>query len=726
MAINSASTRFDWQPGDSQITLAPHQQAAIWKCFELERDGNIIIMRDPPGAGKTYTTLGYIRALKENQSPFKKTEVDELSRFAEFQTDASSLSQLAEISKLDASEIIVVNRAPQAQDEISKLERLLQLDIRNAKSKEDEIQEIFSTTETVNLTDKSANLKFNELDNLKMRISATQMAIDKVASYADKDRRSTSIADIRANQIRNHSTTLIVVPYNIHTQWMDAIQRFGGLTAYSYCEYQDITRLYFNPSHVVFDYDILLTTSIYYDTIASVSKQLNIVFDRVIIDEVDSLAHTNVIFGYTKNDAGSSASDNSGCYTVAVAKGYDNIQCRKRWYVSASINLNYVDYGHTDGVIITTKDGARGFPPQLYCHRPLVRIRQPGMIVRNTFFVPLADKPEAEMRAEFERMIIYSEPTFIASSFIIPDFIKRTYIISNTYIDTLLADILDKSQISKLNSSDYAALQLKYNIEIGKSIQEVVSIVYKDLQMGIDACNSQITTLNTRLELFDDIDKLRQNDRYAANHSLIEEDKRHLVADIEKQRNALDALKSKYDMLIQRVRDNGICPICMDDIVDKPCFVMRCCQNSFCEYCIFKLARDGNTRCAMCRAEYRIIDLVCLNTEKEGVLSAGASASDSESNWFAAGEHHISADDVKLLPRYNTTRLLMDIRQHMKPSDKLAVLHKILGYILATSTIVCKIMIFTDNHQLMQEYLDRKSTRLNSSHEWISRMPSSA
>ena len=97
MAINSASTRFDWQPGDSQITLAPHQQAAIWKCFELERDGNIIIMRDPPGAGKTYTTLGYIRALKENQSPFKKTEVDELSRFAEFQTDASSLSQLAEI-----------------------------------------------------------------------------------------------------------------------------------------------------------------------------------------------------------------------------------------------------------------------------------------------------------------------------------------------------------------------------------------------------------------------------------------------------------------------------------------------------------------------------------------------------------------------------------------------------------------------------------------------------
>ena len=31
-----------------------------------------------------------------------------------------------------------------------------------------------------------------------------------------------------------------------------------------------------------------------------------------------------------------------------------------------------------------------------------------------------------------------------------------------------------------------------------------------------------------------------------------------------------------------------------------------------------------------------------------------------------------------------------------------------------------------DEDQMRQEKLDRKSTRLNSSHEWISRMPSSA
>ena len=80
------------------------------------------------------------------------------------------------------------------------------------------------------------------------------------------------------------------------------------------------------------------------------------------------------------------------------------------------------------------------------------------MLVQRAFFIPLDDKPIAEMKAEFENMIIYTEPVFIATSFIIPDFINFSYTIYNRIVDNLLTDILDKAEIGKLNSSDYAAL----------------------------------------------------------------------------------------------------------------------------------------------------------------------------------------------------------------------------------------------------------------------------
>ena len=43
-----------------------------------------------------------------------------------------------------------------------------------------------------------------------------------------------------------------------------------------------------------------------------------------------------------------------------------------------------------------------------------------------------------------------------------------------------------------------------------------------------------------------------------------------------------------------------------------------------------------------------------------------------------------------------------------------------------TTLLVCRAVSDTTHHEMFGFLLDRKSTRLNSSHEWISRMPSSA
>ena len=67
-------------------------------------------------------------------------------------------------------------------------------------------------------------------------------------------------------------------------------------------------------------------------------------------------------------------------------------------------------------------------------------------------------------------------------------------------------------------------------------------------------------------------------------------------------------------------------------------------------------------------------------------------------DFFAIGEHKLSDDDISRFPNYN---VVADGYQF----GKIRVLHKILSYILATSTVPCKIMIFTDYHRYIQDFL---------------------
>jgi len=89
---------------------------------------------------------------------------------------------------------------------------------------------------------------------------------------------------------------LIVVPFNICTQWKQSLYAIFGppdinkINYYSIIEYSDIISLYTNPENL-FKYDILLTTSLYFDTIAKTINSLNLKIERVIFDEADTISN---------------------------------------------------------------------------------------------------------------------------------------------------------------------------------------------------------------------------------------------------------------------------------------------------------------------------------------------------------------------------------------------------------------------------------------------------
>jgi len=98
---------------------------------------------------------------------------------------------------------------------------------------------------------------------------------------------------IFAKQKRPHNVNLVVIPYNICTQWATSMERLFGPsgTTIHYkvlTEYADMITLYTEP-HKLIEYDILLTTSLYFSFIASTMKSLQIKPRRVMFDEADTV-----------------------------------------------------------------------------------------------------------------------------------------------------------------------------------------------------------------------------------------------------------------------------------------------------------------------------------------------------------------------------------------------------------------------------------------------------
>lgn len=117
--------------------------------------------------------------------------------------------------------------------------------------------------------------------------------------------------------LTNHkSPTLIVVPHNIFNQWKGSLERFikNKLSWACFSSYADISNLYFDTS-ILGKNDILLTTSLYFNTISTTLSSLGITLRRVVFDEADTIMNVLV----------------------------QPINTERTWFVSASIDRLFKD-----------------------------------------------------------------------------------------------------------------------------------------------------------------------------------------------------------------------------------------------------------------------------------------------------------------------------------------------------------------------------------------------
>src|SRR6478609_2854219 len=120
---------------------------------------------------------------------------------------------------------------------------------------------------------------------------------------------------------------LLVIPHNIHKQWLKYIEDFSDeLQAMSLMYHGDITSLFYD-ARPLFEYDIIITTSTFYDMVTSTVRDIGAFFNRVVLDEIDSIAF----------------------FTMA------QVPAQSVWLVSASAELTksgvYMEYAKRNGIV---------------------------------------------------------------------------------------------------------------------------------------------------------------------------------------------------------------------------------------------------------------------------------------------------------------------------------------------------------------------------------------
>ncbi len=150
--------------------------------------------------------------------------------------------------------------------------------------------------------------RINHLDNLNINLKDHQLAIIKkcedieimnicnIGIMSDKPGTGKTYAIlgyILYNKLKYNInyTNIIIVPQNIIIQWTNSINMFSnGLLSYKrLTEYSDILNLYYDVN-TLSKYDIIITTSLYYNMISTTLKSNKIKINRIFFDEIDSIS----------------------------------------------------------------------------------------------------------------------------------------------------------------------------------------------------------------------------------------------------------------------------------------------------------------------------------------------------------------------------------------------------------------------------------------------------
>ena len=134
-------------------------------------------------------------------------------------------------------------------------------------------------------------LKDHQLAIIKKCIEIQETNICNFGIMSDKPGTGKTYAILGLIYYQKTKLNIIVVPQNIIIQWCNSINNFsdGLLSFKKYTEYSDILDLYNNESSF-FNYDIIITTSLFYNVIATTLDSKFLKVNRVFFDEIDSIS----------------------------------------------------------------------------------------------------------------------------------------------------------------------------------------------------------------------------------------------------------------------------------------------------------------------------------------------------------------------------------------------------------------------------------------------------
>lgn len=320
-------------------------------------------------------------------------------------------------------------------------------------------------------------------------------------------------------------TNLLVVPHNIHTQWVEAIRTFAGpsLTFKTFVDYADISALYFG-GHDVFQYDLLVTTPLYYDVIASTIRSLNFSIRRVFFDEID---------------------------TIKLSIKH-MIPANVTWFISASVSRLF----NEDGTFMVNKmyDGA---------------IEED--IAQEAYAISLKTLLAHEVKCS---------EAFIGKSIQLLKPEEAQIKCPNIYIDSIFANILPPEKLLAINACDYSCIRdpaFPCNI---RDDRDALIVYTKNVLHTIEECNKKISALDDFIvkkqtcqvkEVVDMVAVVRKEIR-----DLETEKKKHTVT-----------LRKGY-MLMNNNDICNNCALECKSMSSKDCPCLRCpkCQDLPCSACV--------------------------------------------------------------------------------------------------------------------------------------------
>ena len=372
------------------------------------------------------------------------------------------------------------------------------------------------------------------------------------------------------------STTLIVVPHNILTQWVDSLSRFSSSIRVGIVgDYAAVCRLRESSGGressglAGLEYDVLLTTTLFLPSLSMLT------FGRVVYDEVDSI--TEILMR-------SVASTKTTYYVSATADAF----------------VSKVSGGNYDSRSDMSKDIAAGvvnvscdaafLDSSIRLPEPIARtIRVTNHLVDNVLSGIVTEHDIGALNAlAYSKLSFDSTLTLDGSSAASVSNVVTTLLRdSATTADRASATLADlEAAVKKVVAEADARIGL---LRFQKASEAAIRLVVLDSDATLEALNGDI----------------RKNSELKARH------------------------EATSAAVRERLVASSCCLVCYEEI-QLAKVVTKCCKHAFCEPCMIAWQRRS-TSCPMCQEQlvgFVLVNLAVSSVKDDSSVKAGSSVKD--------------------------------------------------------------------------------------------------